>query len=100
MAVARDQVIASVAARPYALADRFGSCESGCRYPADMVKSLLQVAPPGTYDGMAGCAGQIVARDGWAGLYRGLGPCLVRAVPAFGVCFAVYDESLRVLLSR
>ncbi|KAK9822244.1 hypothetical protein WJX81_005698 [Elliptochloris bilobata] len=62
-------------------------------YPADVVKSCMQVdsltAPQ--YRSSADCFRQTLRSQGVAGLYRGFGRALARSVPANGTCFVVYE---------
>lgn len=71
-------------------------------YPADVVKSKLQVdsytAP--RYGGMLDCARKIVAAEGAKGLFRGFGPALLRSFPANAVCFATYEAVASRLNAR
>jgi hypothetical protein len=50
---------------------------------------VAQVAPAGTYSGVAAVAQQIMAKEGIRGFYKGLVPVLVRAFPANAACFLV-----------
>ena len=50
---------------------------------------MAQVAPAGTYSGVAHVAKQIMAKEGIKGFYKGLVPVLVRAFPANAACFLV-----------
>lgn len=63
-------------------------------YPLNLVRTRLQASGmPGqpTYSGPAECAGKILAKEGFAGLYRGLVPNLAKVLPATSVSYAVYD---------
>jgi solute carrier family 25 (mitochondrial carnitine/acylcarnitine transporter), member 20/29 len=69
-------------------------------YPVDVVKSKLQtqhVGPNQEYSGMMDCARKVLARDGWAGLYRGVGPCLLRSFPANAAAFVAYEAAMRMM---
>lgn len=55
-------------------------------YPADIIKSQMQVRnSPESY---GECVRRIIKTQGWRGLYRGVVPCVVRALPANGALFA------------
>lgn len=69
-------------------------------YPADVVKSRLQAAPPGTYAGVVDCAVRSVRADGWAVLSRGLGTCLARAFLVNAAIFGGYEAGLALLRRR
>ena len=63
-------------------------------YPLNLVRTRLQASGmPGqpTYSGPVECAGKILAKEGFAGLYRGLVPNLAKVLPATSVSYAVYD---------
>lgn len=69
----------------------------GC-LPIDTMKSKLQVAPEGTYKkGMASVAAEIMAKDGLAGFYRGIGPVMIRAFPANAATFLGYETTIKFL---
>lgn len=70
-------------------------------YPYQVVRSRLQ-----TYDseqrfgrGIAGVTAKVWKEEGWKGFYRGLGPNVVRVLPATWVTFLVY-ENVRWWLPR
>jgi len=69
--------------------------------PVDTLKSRLQVAPDGKYNGIRSVAAEIFKEHGVTGgiriLYRGTGPVMVRAFPANAACFLGYETSLKVL---
>jgi solute carrier family 25 (mitochondrial carnitine/acylcarnitine transporter), member 20/29 len=49
--------------------------------PPDVIKSRIQSAPSGTYNGFFDCAAKMVAQEGVRSLFKGLGPALLRAFP-------------------
>jgi len=55
-------------------------------YPADIIKSQMQFR--NSSEGYLECVRRIVAAQGWRGMYRGLLPCVIRAMPANGALFA------------
>jgi len=63
-------------------------------YPANLIRTRLQAsglpsAP--RYDGFLDCLKRTLEMDGLAGLYRGLLPNAMKAVPATSVSYLVYD---------
>jgi solute carrier family 25 carnitine/acylcarnitine transporter 20/29 len=60
-------------------------------YPIDAIKSKLQTdgftAETKQYSSALDCARKIFAREGAAGFFRGIGPCLLRAAPVNGITF-------------
>jgi solute carrier family 25 (mitochondrial carnitine/acylcarnitine transporter), member 20/29 len=81
-------------------------------YPLDVIKSRMQ-SDPGLlnkvpesmgefkdkleavgsaprYNGMVDCARKIYSQSGFGGFWRGIGPTLVRAIPASAGTFAAY----------
>lgn len=73
-------------------------------YPVDVIKTRIQTdsdARP-KYKGMMDCTRQILRKEGWAAMYRGVGPCLARSMPANAVTFLVYEwahEKIAMLVS-
>ena len=63
-----------------------------------MIKSRIQSSTvQGQRQSIMGVARELVAAEGVAGLYRGLAPALIRAVPANAACFAGIEFSRSVL---
>jgi len=60
-------------------------------FPADVVKSRLQVS--GSSTPMVTMLREILVREGPARLYSGLGPTLLRTFPATGALFLAYESS-------
>lgn len=70
--------------------------------PTDVVKSVIQGSPVGTSHALTTIAAvtrHLYATGGVAAFYRGLAPCLVRAVPVNAVTFFGYEYTLRFLQS-
>lgn len=74
-----------------------GMCNWAIAIPFDTIKSRIQTAPAGTYTGMTDCYRQLIAKEGTAGLFRGIGPALARAFPANAACFLGVEVSLKFL---
>ncbi|GAQ77631.1 mitochondrial substrate carrier family protein [Klebsormidium nitens] len=71
-----------------------------CTTPFDVVKTRLQNQMPGQtiqYGGVTECLRKIVAEEGVAGLYRGVGPRLFIYVSQGAIFFASYEVLKRVL---
>lgn len=94
----------AVAAKPSALAIVAGGAAAGVAnwlvaLPFDVVKSRIQASvggggkPPGTL----AVARALIAAEGVAGLYRGIGPALLRAVPANAAAFLGQETSRSAL---
>lgn len=70
-------------------------------YPLDVIKSNVQsdkFGPESRFQGLAlKAAREIWATAGARGFWKGLGPCLVRAVPCSAGTFAAVETALRVL---
>lgn len=78
-------------------------------FPLDLIRKRLQVQGPtrgryvnGSYmevyeRGVWDTGRRIVAREGWRGLYRGLGVGLLKAAPASAVTMWTYERALREL---
>lgn len=68
-----------------------GVCLWAAIFPFDLVKSRIQV--DNLKDGLLVVLSQVVKEDGFRGLYRGLGPTLIRTFPSTGVLFVAYEYS-------
>ncbi|KAI8332778.1 mitochondrial carrier domain-containing protein [Blakeslea trispora] len=70
-------------------------------YPMDATKSKLQTDgfTPETkqYNSALDCARKTFAKEGVAGFFRGIGPCLLRAAPVNAVTFMGFEMAMRVL---
>lgn len=77
-------------------------------FPLDLIRKRLQVQGPtraryvgGTIPvygkGVWKTGKSIVAREGWRGLYRGLGVGLVKSAPASAITMWTYERALKVL---
>ncbi|EWC45994.1 hypothetical protein DRE_04787 [Drechslerella stenobrocha 248] len=75
-------------------------------FPLDTIRKRLQVQGPtrGMYvhgdipvhEGMVKCATDVVRREGWRGLYRGLTVSLVKAAPASAVTMWTYGRVIEL----
>jgi len=70
-------------------------------FPIDVIKSKIQTDLKDTYlpghRGMVTCAIQTVKQSGFAGLFPGLGPALLRSFPANAVCFLTVEMTTKLL---
>ena len=77
-------------------------------FPLDLIRKRLQVQGPtrSRYAGgrvpvygksIRGTGEAILRREGWRGLYRGLGISLVKSAPASAVSMWTYERALKVL---
>jgi solute carrier family 25 carnitine/acylcarnitine transporter 20/29 len=67
--------------------------------PVDTLKSRLQTAPSGTYNGLFDVFQTLVRNEGPTALFRGLSPALLRAFPANAACLCGV-ETVKGLLER
>lgn len=75
-----------------------GICNWLVAIPADVLKSRLQIAPEGTYpNGIRDVFKELIAKEGPMGLYRGIGPVMVRAFPANAACFLGVEVAYKML---
>lgn len=65
--------------------------------PADVIKSRYQTAPEGKYSGMYDVYKALIKEEGYAGLFRGIRPALIRAFPANAACFLGMEVSKKML---
>lgn len=62
-------------------------------FPADVLKSRIQISE--SKDSMLIVARSIIKNEGFRGLYKGLGPTVVRTFPASGALFVAYEYTKR-----
>ena len=68
-------------------------------YPIDLFKSKIQadsILHP-TYKGIFSLIQSLHKEWGWRGYFKGIWPCLLRALPVNAVAFLVYEKSSRLL---
>ncbi|KAH6808717.1 Mitochondrial substrate carrier family protein [Perilla frutescens var. frutescens] len=80
-----------------------GTCAKGVCHPLDVVKKRFQVeglqrdprygarVEHRAYRNMHDALRQILHREGWAGLYKGITPSVIKAAPAGAVTFVAYE---------
>ena len=73
-------------------------------YPLALAKTRLQASGmpgfhPG-YDGLVGCLVHTVRAEGVRGLYRGIVPNLLKAVPSISISYVVFENVKGSLLTR
>ncbi|KAL7538302.1 hypothetical protein ACHAXR_008469 [Thalassiosira sp. AJA248-18] len=65
--------------------------------PADVIKSRYQTAPEGKYGGLVDVYKALIKEEGYAGLFRGIRPALMRAFPANAACFLGMEVTRKML---
>ena len=66
--------------------------------PPDVIKTRFQTAPAGQYPGgMRQILAELIKEEGITGIYKGLGPAMVRAFPANAACFLGMEVSRKYL---
>lgn len=65
--------------------------------PPDVLKSRLQAAPEGTYKGLGDVFVKMMANEGPAALFKGIGPIMLRAFPANAATFFGAELSYKFL---
>jgi len=78
-----------------------GALSSGLCTPADVIKTRLQVKG-GTkkYGGIVGCYRTIVEQEGYAALYKGVGPRMAVVAPLFGISLLAFEVQKSYMLKR
>ncbi|KAJ3358608.1 hypothetical protein GGF32_010129 [Allomyces javanicus] len=66
-------------------------------YPADVIKTKIQSADPGTFRGMLHCAQHTIKVEGITGLWRGAMATIVRAFPTNAATFVVWHHAMELL---
>mmetsp|Transcript_2909 Transcript_2909/g.7964 ORF Transcript_2909/g.7964 Transcript_2909/m.7964 type:complete len:83 (-) Transcript_2909:1282-1530(-) len=65
-----------------------------CTYPLNLIRTRLQASGmPGAvvYHGFFDCLQRSMAVDGFKGLYKGIGPNMMKVVPATSISYAVFE---------
>lgn len=66
--------------------------------PADVLKSRLQTAAPGTYpNGIRDVFRELMRNEGPLALYKGVTPVMLRAFPANAACFIGFEIAMKFL---
>lgn len=73
-----------------------GVCLWSSIFPFDVVKSRIQVSS--SRDKMVTVLLTVVRTEGVRGLYRGLGPTLLRTFPSTGALFVAYEYSRQLMM--
>ncbi len=75
-----------------------GMCNWIVAVPPDVLKSRFQTAPEGRYPGGARqVLAELIKEEGITGIYKGLGPAMLRAFPANAACFLGMEVSRKYL---
>ena len=81
-----------------------GGCAWISTYPFDVIRNIMMgdhIEPAKRrYKSVWHCGKSIIKVDGFMGLWRGLSPCLLRAVPVNGCIFVMYTASSEELTRR
>jgi len=83
----------------------FGLVSSSCgqvvAYPLQLVRTRLQAqgmnGSPLLYRGMVDCFTKTYNSGGWKGLYRGILPNFMKALPAVSISYVVYEKTTALL---
>ncbi|KAM5239343.1 mitochondrial carrier protein SCaMC-3L [Ctenodactylus gundi] len=76
------------------------TCGQMASYPLTLVRTRMQAqdtAAKGPNPTMSGVFRQILAQQGWPGLYRGMTPTLLKVLPAGGISYVVYEAMKKTL---
>lgn len=65
--------------------------------PFDVIKSRYQTAPEGKYNGLVDVYKSLIKEEGYAALFKGIRPALIRAFPANAACFLGMEASKKML---
>lgn len=74
-----------------------GSLGASVVYPVNLIRTRIQTqgtaAHPFHYKNFVDCYHQSLKREGWRGLFRGLGPNLAKVAPSVSISYLVYEKS-------
>jgi len=65
--------------------------------PPDVIKSRYQTAPEGKYSGMGEVLTVLLKEEGVGGLFKGIGPAMLRAFPANAAAFLGMESAKSLL---
>ena len=72
-------------------------------FPLQCMRTKLQAqgmpGRPVRYSGLSDALRQTIAEEGFIGLYRGIGPNFMKAVPAVAISYLVYEQTKSLLRS-
>ncbi|ANB14840.1 Ca(2+)-binding ATP:ADP antiporter SAL1 [Sugiyamaella lignohabitans] len=78
-----------------------GSLGASAVYPVNLLRTRLQAqgtaAHPYHYKGFRDVLRKTVERDGYRGLFRGLGPNLAKVAPAVSISYLVYEKAKQTM---
>jgi len=74
-----------------------GVCNWLVAIPPDVIKSRYQAAPEGTYRGLVHVTTILLKEEGVKGLFKGVGPAMLRAFPANASCFLGVEVCKKIL---
>lgn len=78
-----------------------GGVATVCTYPLDLIRTRLAAQPePKVYRGMTHAMKSVYRAEGFKGLYRGLFPTLLQAIPQSAIQFATKEAVQRLLVAR
>jgi len=66
-------------------------------FPIDLIKSRIQTDLSGSRKSILTVYREVVTKDGYLGLYKGISPALLRAFPANAACFVTVEYTMRFL---
>lgn len=64
----------------------------------DTLKSRIQTAPDGMYNGIVDVYSKMVQQEGYASLFKGFRPAMIRAFPANASCFMGMEVAKKLLV--
>lgn len=108
LGILRDRNMSNDAVNSFISGGTGGIAQCLILVPTDVVKCSMQAdAAPHDFfkpvpqnDGVIHCVKTIVQREGISGLYKGFTATALREVPAIGIYFTTYDQTLKFLTSQ
>ncbi|KAL6042904.1 Solute carrier family 25 member 25 [Balamuthia mandrillaris] len=77
------------------------TCGQVVAYPLQLIRTRMQAqgmkGRPVVYSGMADCFLKTVQSDGMLGLYKGIAPNFLKALPAISISYVVYEQARKAL---
>lgn len=89
------------AAATAAIGGLSGGAGASLVWPLNLLRTRLQTdrtsLHPRQYSGIADVARQTVTAEGWAGLFKGITPNLIKVVPSVAITYTIWEKAKQIM---